>query len=370
VRIPIIDLRAQYVSIKPEIDAAVAEVFETQAFVGGPKVEAFERAIAGYLNIPHSVAVASGSDALLLILLAAGIGQNPGDEVITSTFSFFATAGAIANAGARPVFADIDPLTYNIDPEDIEHRITERTRAIMPVHLYGQCADMDRILDIARKHGLTVIEDAAQSFGAYYKGRRACTLGDAAGVSFYPTKNLGGAGDGGIIVTADTDIADHIRLLRAHGAGATYHHEIVGTNSRLDAIQAAVLLVKMKHFERWNERRRVNAAYYNEQFASVPEVATPHEAPENVHVFHQYVIRIPRRDHARKLLSSKGIGSAVFYPVPLHQQECFRHLGYEASDLPHADQACREVLALPVFPEMTQEQQDEVVNAIKEHCRA
>jgi len=367
--VPMIDLRAQYRAIKPEIDAAVAEVFESQGFVGGPKVEQFESAIARYLGVEHALSVASGTDALLLALKAAGVKE--GDEVITTTFSFFATAGAIANAGAKPVFVDIEPATFNIDVARIESHVTDRTRAIVPVHLYGQCADMDPIMSIAgRVHDLRVIEDAAQSLGARYKDRPACTLGDAAAVSFYPTKNLGGAGDGGAVVTRDHQLGGLVRLLRAHGGDRTYYHRIVGTNSRLDAIQASVLNVKLKYLDAWNLRRRERAAYYDALLADVAEVVTPKEAPGNFHVYHQYVIRLPRRDEAKTLLTRKGIGCAVFYPLPLHRQQCFQHLGYADEDFPAASRACKEVLALPMYAELTPEQQNEVVATVKEHLAA
>ena len=365
--VPMIDLRAQYRSIKAEIDAEIAEIFESQGFVGGPKVEQFESAIARYLGVDHALSVASGTDALLLALKAAGV--KDGSEVITTTFSFFATAGAIANAGAKPVFVDIDPVTFNIDVTQIESRITKRTRAIVPVHLYGQCADMDPIMAMAAKHGLRVIEDAAQSLGARYRGRLGCTFGDAATISFYPTKNLGGAGDGGIVVTRDRELGETVRLLRAHGGDRTYYHRIVGTNSRLDAIQAAVLQVKLKYLDQWNERRRANAAHYDDLLKDVAEVVVPVEAQGNYHVYHQYVLRLPRREEAKALLSRKGIGCAVFYPLPLHRQQCFRHLGYEESDCPCASQACKEVLALPMYAELQPEQQEEVVAALKEHLK-
>lgn len=360
--VPMLDLRAQYDRIKPEIDAAVADIFESQSFVGGPLLGAFENAMAAYTGAAHAVAVASGTDALLLLLKA--LDAAPGDEVITTSFSFFATAGAIANAGLTPVFVDIDPATYNIEPALIEAAITPRTRVILPVHLYGQCADMDPIMRIARKHRLAVIEDCAQSLGARYKGNPACTLGDAAAISFYPSKNLGGAGDGGMVATSDDTLAERVRLLRAHGADTTYYHKIVGTNSRLDAIQAAVLLVKLGHLDTWNAERRERAAYYSEKLAAVPRIVTPKTLPGNVHVFHQYVIRIPHRDKARQFLQKRGIGCAVFYPIPLHAQECFRSLGYAEDACPNALQASREVLALPMFPELTRPQQDEVVGAL------
>ena len=363
--VPMFDLRAQYGRIKSEVDAAVAEVFASQAFIGGPKVEGLEAAIAEYLGVEHTIAVASGTDALLLLLKAKGIGQ--GDEVITSSFSFFATAGAIANAGATPVFADIDPTTFNINASQIESRITDKTRAIIAVHLFGQCADMDPVMAMAEKHELFVIEDAAQALGARYKGRPACALGHAAAISFYPTKNLGGAGDGGMVVCQDEKLAEQVRLQRAHGAGTSYYHAIVGTNSRLDALQAAVLLVKLKYLDTWNEERRENAAYYSERFAQVRDVVVPAEQPQNHHVYHQYVVRIPRRDEARRLFAKKGVGCAVYYPIPLPSQQCFQHLGCKETDFPEAAKASSETLALPIYPELTREQQNEVVAALAEH---
>ncbi|HIJ64332.1 MAG TPA: DegT/DnrJ/EryC1/StrS family aminotransferase [Candidatus Hydrogenedentes bacterium] len=366
--VPLVDLGAQYVALKTEIEAVVSEVFETQGFVGGPFLEGFERAMGEYLNGVRCVGVASGTDALLLTLRAAGIG--PGDEVITSPFTFFATAGAVANVGAIPVFVDIEPDTFNIDVVQIESKITERTKALMPVHIFGQCADMDPVLALAERHGLRVIEDCAQALGARYKGRLACTLGDAAGVSFYPSKNLGGAGDGGMVAARDEELAERVRLLRNHGQDSAYRHALVGTNSRLDALQAAVLSVKLKHLDTWNAQRRERAAYYGAQLADVPEMVAPIERAGNYHVYHQYVVRLPARDRAIESLRAKGIGCAVFYPVPLHRQECFAHLGYSENDYPVAIQASREVLALPIYPELTCEQQDEVVAALKEHVAA
>lgn len=364
-RVPMLDLRAQYERIKPEIDAAVAEVFESQYFIGGPKVEGLERDLACYLGVEQAVAVASGTDALFLSLKALGVG--PGSEVITSTFSFFATAGATANAGATPIFVDIDPVTFNLDVSQIESRITERTCAILPVHLFGQCADMDPILECAARHGLRVLEDAAQAIGARYKGRPACTMGDGAALSFYPSKNLGAAGDGGMVIARDAQLARDVRRLRNHGGDSAYLHEVVGTNSRLDAIQAAVLQVKLKYVDQWNHERRARAAYYTARFADVPEVVTPVEADGNYHVYHQYVIRIPQRDAARDVFQQRGVAFSVFYPVPLHLQECFRPFGSGAAPCPNAVVASKEVLALPMFPEITPEQQDAVVDAVKEH---
>ncbi|MGI6461078.1 MAG: DegT/DnrJ/EryC1/StrS family aminotransferase [Candidatus Hydrogenedentales bacterium] len=366
--IPLLDLQAQYRDIREEVDAAVAEVFSSQQFIGGPKVESVEQSLAKYLGVPYAVGVASGTDALLLLLKAAGAG--PGTEVITSPFTFFATAGTVSNAGARPVFVDIEPRTFNIDVTQIEAKVTERTRAIIPVHLFGQCADMDPILDLAERHNLIVIEDAAQAIGARYKERPACSMGHAGTLSFFPSKNLGGAGDGGMVITRDAALDAGVRLLRNHGASETYFHQIVGTNSRLGALQAAVLLVKQRHLDRWSEARRANAAYYDEQFAALSEVVTPYVSPDCHHVYNQYVIRIPERERARQLFAERGIGCAIYYPRSLHRQECFLNLGYPEDAFPYSNAACDEVLALPVFPELTREQQDEVVGAVKDHLRS
>jgi dTDP-4-amino-4,6-dideoxygalactose transaminase len=366
--VPMLDLKAQYAAIKDEVDAAVEDVLTAQIFRGGPKVEGFEKAIAAYVGAPYALGVASGTDALYLPLKALNLA--PGDEVITTPFTFFATAGAIVNAGGTPVFVDIDPVTFDIDTNQIEAKITPRTRAIVPVHLYGQCADMDPILAIASRHRLVVIEDAAQAIGAKYKGRPACSMGHAAGISFYPTKNLGAAGEGGMVAGTDAKIIDTVRLLRAHGGGKTYYHEIVGTNSHLHTIQAAILAVKLRHLDAWNEQRRANAAYYNRRLADCPEARIPVELPDRYHVYHQYVVRLPQRDKAKALFQQRGIGCGVFYPLPLHHQRCFAHLGCGAAHCPEADRASEEVLALPIFPELKPEQLEEVVSAIKDHLAA
>lgn len=363
-QVPMLDLKKQYAQIRDEVDAAVQEVFESQCFRGGPKVEAFESAIAAYTGVRHAIGVASGTDALLLLFRALGI--EPGDEIITTPFTFFATAGAIVNAGAKPVFCDIDPVTFCIDPKGIETCVTERTRAIAPVHLYGQCADMDTIMGISESRGIPVIEDAAQAIGAQYKGRPACGLGRGAALSFYPTKNLGAAGEGGMITTDDDDLAEQVRLLRCHGSSVTYHHAAVGTNSHLHAIQAAVLGVKLGYLDGWNERRRQIAAFYDKEFGSVADMVTPVVADGNTHVYHQYVVRVPNRDAVRDALQEQGIGCGVFYPVPLHLQECFAYLGYTEGTCPVAEQASREVLALPIHPDLTEEQQATVVSRVRE----
>lgn len=363
--VPMLDLKAQYATIKPEIDAAVLGVLESQLFRGGPEVEAFEQSLAAMTGVPHALAVATGTDAILLPLKALSL--QPGDEVITTTWSFFATGGAIVNAGAKPVFVDIDPATFNINVALAEAAITARTRAIIPVHIYGQCADMDTLLTIAHEHKLVVIEDVAQALGARYQGRPAGSMGDAAGTSFYPTKNLGAAGEGGLVLATDDAIAHTVRLLRSHGAHQTYQHEIVGTNSHLPAIQAAVLNVKLRHLADWNARRREIALYYDAQLGELPEVVCPVEAPDNYHVYHQYVIRLPRRDEAVKLFKERGVGCGVFYPMPLHRQPCFRYLACDKAACPEADRAATEVLALPIYPELQQSQLDEVIATVKDH---
>ncbi len=360
--VPMLDLRAQHATIAGEIQGEVAEVFAAQQFRGGPRVDAFEEAVADYSRVSHAVGVGSGSDALYLLLRAIGI--QPGDEVITTPFTFFATGGAIVNAGGIPVFADIERDTFNIDAARIEACITPKTKALLPVHIFGQCAGMRAILDIAGFHGLKVIEDAAQALGTAQDDAPAGSTGDGAALSFYPTKNLGAAGEGGMVLTRDDAIAARVRRLRCHGSDTTYIHEEVGVNSHLDAIQAAVLDVKLRHLDAWNDARRRHAAYYTERFGEMPEVVPPVEADGNRHIYHQYVIRLPRRDGARKFLQDRGIGCGVFYPVPLHKQACFAHLPCAAASCPEAERACEEVLALPIYPELTHGQLDEVVDAV------
>ncbi len=362
--VPMLDLKAQYAAIKTEIDAVVADVFASQQFRGGPHSDAFEAAVAAYTGASHAVGVASGTDALYLALKALDL--QPGDEVITSPFTFFATAGAVVNAGGTPVFADIEPVTYTLDPESVKARLTKRTRVILPVHLYGQCADMDPLFAIANASGIPVIEDAAQAIGARYNNARAGSMGVMAALSFYPTKNLGAAGEGGMILASSGALAEKLRMLRCHGASATYVHEIVGTNSHLHALQAAVLNVKLRHLDDWNAARREHAAYYSQALADIPGIVVPVERPGSWHVYHQYVIRVPRRDACRKLFAERGIGCGVFYPVPLHRQECFAGLD-PAAHCPEADRASREVLALPMYPELPQMHQDTVVTALRDH---
>lgn len=365
--VPFLDLGAQYRSLADEIDGAMERVVESQQFVLGPTVDAFERQFAKRLGTPHAVGVASGTDALLLSLRALDLPD--GSEVLAPSFTFFATAGAIWNAGLRPVFADVDERTFDLTPSTIEAALTERTRAIVVVHLYGQMADMAAIMDLAREHELAVVEDVAQAFGARQRlngaWREAGTLGDTGAFSFFPTKILGGFGDGGMIVSEDTALADRIRQLRVHGGHKMYHHEMVGTNSRLDALQAAVLSAKLPRAGEWLEARRSVASRYDEGLADLDEVSTPAVAEGNEHAFNVYTIRTPRRDALREHLSEHGIGSNVYYPLPLHLQPCFSELGGSEGDLPVSERLAGEVLSLPIFPEMSGEQVDEVVGRVR-----
>lgn len=364
-KIPMLDLRAQYATIKSEIDAAVAQVFMSQQFRGGPLSEAFETDLADFTGVRHALGVASGSDALYLALKALPLG--PGDEIITSPFSFFATAGAIVHAGCTPVFADIDPGTMNISAAAVEARITPNTKAILPVHIFGQCARMDALSDLAREHGLMIIEDAAQALGARYLNRSVGAWADAASLSFYPTKNLGGAGEGGAILTNDDQLAETVRLLRSHGANAPYHHLTPGFNSHLHTLQAAVLQVKLKHLAAWNEARRVRAHYYNQRLGLIPEIKLPIELEGAYHVYHQYVIRVPQRDALCRLFKERDIGYGIFYPAPLYKQPCLSSYFNAAHRCPIAETYCNEVFALPLYPEMCSEQQDLIMDTLEEH---
>jgi len=364
-QVPLLDLKAQYATIRGEIMPALEAVVESQTFALGPCVQELERQIAAYSNCAAAIGVSSGSDALLVSMMALGIGS--GDEVIVPTFTFFATAGSVSRVGASPVFVDIDGETFNIDPAKVEATITGRTKAIIPVHLYGQMAEMDAIMDIAERHELFVIEDAAQSIGATYRGRRACSLGTVGCLSFYPTKNLGGFGDGGMVLTQDSELAIKLMWLRIHGSGGeSYFHKYVGGCFRLDNIQAAALLVKMRHLDDWTTKRQTNAARYNELLADCDQVVVPVVRPYNRHIFNLYVIRAKRRNELQDYLKNHGVGSAIYYPVPLHQQECFELLGYKKGDCPVAEQAANEVLALPVYPELTNEQIVYVAKTIKD----
>ncbi len=373
-KIPLLDLKEQYASIKEEIRAAVDEVFDSQYFILGPKVTELEKEIARYSETPYALGVSSGTDALLISLMALGI--EPGDEVITTPFTFFSTAGVISRLNATPKFVDIDPDTFNMDPNKLEPAITRRTRAVIPVHLFGQCADMDPILETASKHALPVIEDAAQSIGAQYKRKKAGSMGEFGIFSFFPSKNLGGAGDGGMVITRESALYDKLEALRVHGARSKYYHKIVGGNFRLDALQAAVLLVKLKYLDSWSEKRRKNAALYNRLFAQSGliekgAVKTPIEVykdsgDRNHHIYNQYTLRTRSRDKLREYLKEQGISTAVYYPVPLHLQECFKDLGYLKGDLPAAEDASRSVLSLPVYPELTNSQQEYIVGKMSD----
>lgn len=376
--VPLLDLKAQYRTIQPEIDAVVAEVLASQVFILGPKVQAFEQACALYSGTAHAVGVSSGTDALLMALMAEGVG--PGDEVITSPYTFFATAGSIARLGARPVFVDISSVSCNLNPHKIEQKLTKKTKAIMPVHLYGRMAEMDAVHVVAQNHGLVVIEDACQAIGAEYQGQRAGAWGDYGCFSFFPSKNLGGAGDGGLITTNDAARAAKLVALRNHGMDPKYYHKIIGGNFRLDALQAAILLVKLRHLDTWMAGRRHNAMRYDKLFRAAgltPDIVTlpttpcveagrVDGAPCRGHVFNQFVIRTPRRDALRTFLAERSVGAEVYYPVPLHLQECFRGLGHRLGDFPESERAANETLALPIYPELTAAQAEYVVTSIRE----
>lgn len=361
--IPLVDLKAQYRAIKPEIDAAIARVMENTSFILGTEVETFERAFAAYCGTRHAIGVSSGTDALQLSLLACDIGE--GDEVITTPYTFIATAAAISHTGATPVMVDIDERTYNLDPHKVEAAITPRTRAILPVHLYGQPAEMDILLDIAQRHHLRLIEDACQAVGANYGGRKAGSMGDTGCFSFYPSKNLGAAGDGGMITTNDDALADHMRKQRDHGRISKYGHGMIGFTYRLDALQAAILAVKLKRLDAWNEARRRNAALYNELLAAT-DLITPYEAPGCYAVYHIYAIRTARRDELVSHLQGKGIGVGVHYPLPVHLQPAYAQLGLTAGAFPIAERCAAGEISLPLYPELARAQMEEVVAGIRE----
>jgi len=364
---PFLDLKAQYKSIKPQIDAAIARVMESQHFILGPEVEALEKEVATYSGTEFGIACASGSDALLLALMALEIG--PGDEVITTPFTFVATGGAIARLRARPVFVDINPETYNIDPERIQTAINGKTKAIIPVHLFGMAADMDPIMQIAGAAGIPVVEDAAQAIGAHYSGMPVGSIGLFGCFSFFPSKNLGGAGDGGMLSTNDTSLADKLRVLRTHGSRTKYDYEVIGMNSRLDALQAAILRVKLSYLDSWSAARRKNADRYLNLFESHglrDVVKLPITHPKCTHIYNQYVIRAPQRDQLKAFLRTCGVPTEIYYPSPLHLQPAFKYLGYKPGDLPEAEAASGEVLAIPIFPEMVDDQQNLVIDSIAE----
>lgn len=375
--VPLLDLQAQYLPLREEISAAVQAVLDSQRFILGPEVEALEAELARYCGASYALGMSSGTDALLCALMAENIG--PGDEVVTSDFSFFASAGEIARVGAKPVLVDIDPDTFNVDPARLADAITDRTRALIPVHLFGQMAEMAPIMELAERKRLLVIEDAAQAVGAEYHGQRACSIGHHGCLSFFPSKNLGGAGDGGMTVCNDPARAERLRVMRGHGSPTKYFHQVVGGNFRLDAIQAAVLRVKLEHLDTWTERRQRNAARYRALFAQsgrvVPrasdlrkhgEIVLPFEAPGRRHIYNQFVIRVQRRDALRAHLTARGIGHEIYYPLPFHMQECFAYLGYKPGDFPESERAAREVLALPIYPELTEAQIAEVAGAVLE----
>jgi dTDP-4-amino-4,6-dideoxygalactose transaminase len=379
-KVPLLDLKAQYLPIKAEIEAAVAEVMESQHFVLGSQVQKCEEAIARYSACAYGVGVSSGTDALLVCLMTEGIG--PGDEVITTPYTFFATAGSIARVGAKPVFVDIHPASYNLNPSQIESKITAKTRAIIPVHLYGQMADMDAVMEVAQKHGLLVIEDAAQAIGAEYKGRRAGSIGHYGCFSFFPSKNLGAAGDAGMVVTQDAARAENLIRCRAHGSKPKYYHKVIGGNFRLDTLQAAVVAAKLRHLDDWTAARQRNAARYDLLFqesglpiadsskhgikgGGSPSLFLPKVVADR-HIFNQYVIRTTRRDQLKTALQEKGVGTEIYYPVPMHLQECFSYLGHGVGAFPESESAAKETLALPIFPELSEEQARYVVKCVAE----
>lgn len=359
--IPLIDLQASYASISEELLRAAEEVLSSGHYINGPQVQAFEEELAQYLNVPYAVGVANGTDALMLTLDALGVG--PGDEVITSPFTFFASAEVISRVGATPVFVDVNPDTYLIDTKCIERAITPRTKAIIPVHIFGQMADMDAVNDIAMRHGLHVVEDACQALGADYNGKQAGSLGTAGCFSFFPTKNLGGFGDGGIVVTHDAELARTIRMLRVHGSNPKYYHARVGYNSRLDELQASLLRVKLRRLNEWTDVRRQKVKQYEEGLSQLP-ITLPTELDYGKHAYHLYIIETDQREQLMAHLKEQGIDSGVYYPVPLHLQEVYRPLEYSEGDLPHAEQASVRCMALPLFPELTQQDQQYIIDAV------
>lgn len=378
--VPFLDLKRQYARIRSEVEPVVAEVFATQYFILGPNGKALESEAAAYLGASHAIGVASGTDALLLALRAFDV--EPGEGVLTTSFTFFATAGAIHNAKGRPFFADIDRATFNLSPDSVREFLTKKCtrekdgtvrhketktaiRGVLPVHLYGLPCDMDELMAIAKEYGLFVLEDACQSFGAVYKGRRSGAIGDAGAYSFFPTKNLGGAGDGGMITTSSSERAARLQKLRVHGGRERYYHDEIGYNSRLDEVQAAVLRIKLRHLDEWNKERANVARLYNEGLAGIPEVVTPSVPSGLTHIYHQYVIRAKDRDGLKAHLEANSIGAMIYYPVPLHAQKCFSFLGYKTGDLPETEKAAAEVLALPVFAELSGPEVAEVCGAIR-----
>ncbi len=381
-KVPLLDLKPQYSSLKKEIDEALIKVAESQHFILGPEVDNLEKSLAKYLSVKHAIGVSSGTDALLLALMAIDI--KPGDEVIVPTFSFFATAGVVSRMNAVPVFADIDPVTFNISPDDLRRKVTSKTKAIIPVHLYGQSADMEPIMAFAKQHHLKVIEDGAQAIGTQYKdGKPVGTIGDIGCYSFFPSKNLGGFGDGGLVVTNDDNLGERLRIMRVHGGKPKYYHKVIGGNFRLDALQAAVLSVKLPHLDAWSEKRRENASLYTSFFVDrqtaegegkisfdarnkvlLPKPVYKSGSVRNYHIYNQYVIRVESRDELRKYLTEKEIGTEIYYPVPFHRQECFANLHSKDSDFPASNFAAENSIALPIYPELSREQIEYVVDTI------
>ena len=371
-KVSLLNLKLQYQGIREEVLKEIGKICDNQSFILGENVKALEQEIAEYCNAKFAIGVASGTDAILLPLMAVGIA--PGDRVITTPYTFFATAGSIARLNAMPVFVDVEPDTYNIDPDKLEHVIKKqsaaqraRLKAIIPVHLYGQCAEMEPIIKISKKYKLAVIEDAAQTIGATYKGKMAGSIGDFGSLSFYPSKNLGGFGDGGMVTTNNEKLAEKVRILRVHGSKPKYYHKMVGINSRLDELQAAVLRIKLKHLEAWTNKRIERAERYDTLFKHaglLDIVSLPVRRAYNRHVFNQYIVRVKKRDALRNYLAKEGIGTEIYYPVPLHLQQCFKYLGYKKGDFPASEKAARETLALPIYPELTKEEQEYVVDRI------
>lgn len=387
ISVPLLDLKPQYAPLKAEIQAAIERICDSQYFIMGPEVTEMETKLAAYCQTPFALGVSSGTDALILALMA--IDLQPGDEVLTSPYTFFATAGAIARLGGKAVFVDIDPKTYNLNPVDLAAKVTPKTRAIIPVHLYGQCADMDPIMEVAQRHNLIVIEDAAQAIGSEYKGRRAGSIGHIGCFSFFPSKNLGAFGDGGAVTTTDPGLAEQMRILRVHGAEPKYYHKFVGGNFRLDALQAAVVRIKLQYLDGWTAGRQRNAARYNQLFmaaglageagpltlptesAQTGQYALRTDAeldpfPGQRHIYNQYILRCRQRDDLRAFLTERKIGSEIYYPVPLHRQECFAEWGYPAGAFPHSEAAAAQTLAIPIYPELSDEQIQAVAGAIAE----
>ena len=353
-QVPLLDLKPQYKQIKEELLPKVMEVIENQAFILGPNVEKAEKELADYIGAKFAVGCSSGTDALLLALMALGVKE--GDEVITTPYTFFATAGSIARTGAKPVFVDIEPDTFLIDVSKIEAKISLKTKAIMPVHLFGQCVDMNPLMELEKKYNLKVIEDAAQAIGAKYQNKKAGTIGDIGCFSFFPSKNLGCFGDGGLVTTNDEKLYERLKFLRVHGGQKQYQHLEIGLNARLDALQAVVISTKLPYLDSWTEKRRKNAEFYNQQFANNPNIVTPTAKSDCYHIYNQYVIRTQRRDELKAYLTEKGIGNAIYYPLSLHQQKCFEYLGYHQGSFPESEKAAKESLAIPIYPDLTNEQ--------------